>query len=180
MTGTPIPSCFFWMRRELRIFSWMGGWRQAVTLGVHEFMSRGTSKEAPGRRESIMFAFQQTWTRIPGQQLSICVTLGQYPGPFKSQLSHGSSEGNNINATECREMEGRRCIKRTQHTVGARLLLALKTFHHRGRPQTTLQTLRTCESLVPKIPTLAPPPRPQKLRIKQRLEAPLPSSTCGP
>ena len=55
----------------------MGGWGQAVTLGVHEFMSRGTSEEAPGRRENTMFAMQQTWTRIPGQQLSIYVTLGQ-------------------------------------------------------------------------------------------------------
>ena len=55
----------------------MGGWGQAVTLRVHEFMSMGTSKEALSRRENTMFAMQQIWTRIPGQQLSIYVTLGQ-------------------------------------------------------------------------------------------------------
>ena len=37
----------------------------------------GLCLEAPGRRENTMLATQQTWTRIPGQQLSIYVTLGQ-------------------------------------------------------------------------------------------------------
>lgn len=137
--GTPIPSCFFWMRCELRISSWMGG-QQSLWVSTSSCPGAPVRKHRVGEKASCLHSNRPGLN--PRATVEYLCDLGPVPGPIQvSVVSCGSSEGNNITATEWWRWREDTHKGPSIHSVLA--YLALKTFHHRDRPQTTCAHTRS-------------------------------------